>query len=389
MRKLFALSAVVFGLYGCGGQDPSPPFSIPAQTYNTSYKNYKSYPMVDDFIYPEGSIRGYGEFLVKGELSVVNVTMSHDYYKEGAAAGSEAVGKYKTTITINQVNPDNTLTVKQKFKGCLHAAKNVVADFNKDGVPDVFIACTGSDFISPAPGETPNLLLSNGYGNFTLKELPWTGYYHAAGAADVNGDGYPDLIVVDPVKDKKVYFLINDKNGSFYHDYGRVDPNVATGPYYTVELIDVNSDGNVDLLLGAVDNDILYNGISYKATKTLLLLNDGSGNFNSQQIIIPPIQYKGSVMDFTFITANGKRELFISRIDDPSSPRGGWGGWAVQHFDLDTMESNVIASSESYVMINATKPSDWYFLKFYIPKFRNGKWGIEPADLMGTHFFAR
>jgi hypothetical protein len=393
MRKLLLVSAFIAGLYGCGSSDPDTPAvstAIPAQTYDTSYKNYKSYSMVDEFIYPEGSIRAYGEFLVQGELSVVNVTMSHVYYNAGVNAGVDAVGDYRTKITINQVNSDYTLTPKQEFRGCMHASKNLVADFNRDGAPDVFIACSGNDFIFPSPGEKSNMLVSNGFGNYTLKEIPSIGYYHAAAAADVNGDGYPDVVVVDPIKEQAIYFLINDKNGSFYYDYGRIDATVAKDPYYTVELVDVNSDGHVDMLLGSVDNDVVYLNQPYKAIKTLVLMNDGLGNFGSQTIVIPPVLHKGSVMDFTFITGNGKRELFVARIDDPSSPRGGWGGWAVQHVDLDTMESTVIASSETYVMLpNATKPSDWFFLKFYIPKVIDGKHGVEPADLLGTHFFAR
>lgn len=413
MNKILLFSALLVALYGCGGGDkpdsntnvqpnpnvPTEPIPVfrgfPAQTYDTSYKNYKSYPIVDEIIYPEHTIRAYGEFLEKGKLSVVSVANSHAYYNAGVNAGTEAVGIYRSTITINEINQDLTLTVKQTFKGCMHAAKNIVADFNKDGAPDVFISCHGNDFILPSPGEKSNILMSDGFGNYSIKDLPIVGYFHAASAADVNQDGYPDIVVVDPVgdktavKDKKVYFLINDKQGSFYYDFTRINDAIANNPYYTIELIDVNWDGHVDILVGSVDNDVIYLGLPYKAVPTYILLNDGTGNFKGEKIKIPPILHKGSVMDFTFITGNGKRELFIARVDDPSSPRGGWGGWAVQHLDLDTMESTVVASSETYVMLNATKPSDWWFLKFYIPKLRDGKWGVEPTDLLGTHFFSR
>jgi hypothetical protein len=44
--------------------------------------------------------------------------------------------------------------------GCIHPRKSIVADFNKDGRPDVFVACHGYDQ-SPYPGERNKVVLSS------------------------------------------------------------------------------------------------------------------------------------------------------------------------------------------------------------------------------------
>jgi len=150
---------------------------------------------------------------------------------------------------------DHTQQLLTTTTGCLYAVKAIVADFNGDGVPDVFFACAGT-----ATGEQPRLLLSQPdqtYRNVTLAVLCSC---YAAAAADQQGNGYASVVVMDRSVQKQPFSLINNQDGTFTPNY--LDMPAITLPVpigggatiprsiYTVELIDFDHSGKYDLLLG-------------------------------------------------------------------------------------------------------------------------------------------
>jgi hypothetical protein len=134
-----------------------------------------------------------------------------------------------------------------------------VADFNGDGNLDIALANRSSNDIS--------VLLGKGNGTFAtqVKYAAGTGGPDPVSivAADVNGDGKPDLIVADSGTNK-ISVLINSGTGTFGtavpYSVGKVPSAVAVG--------DLNGDGFPDI---AVTN-------SADSTVTILL-NSGSGTF--------------------------------------------------------------------------------------------------------------
>ena len=86
---------------------------------------------------------------------------------------------------------------------------------------------------------TVSVLLGNGNGTFQAQQTFATGYGPIAMVmGDVNGDGIPDLVVVNAVGDT-ISVLLGNGNGTF-----QAQKVFATGPSPSaVALSDVNGDG--------------------------------------------------------------------------------------------------------------------------------------------------
>lgn len=136
-----------------------------------------------------------------------------------------------------------------------------VADFNQDGNLDIAIANRSSNDVS--------VLLGKGNGTFAaqVKYSAGTGGPDpvSIAAADVNGDGYPDLIVADSGTNS-VAVLINAGNGTFKaavaYKVGKSPSAVAVG--------DLNGDGFPDIAVTDSGDNTLY-----------VLTNSGTGTFTT------------------------------------------------------------------------------------------------------------
>jgi hypothetical protein len=147
--------------------------------------------------------------------------------------------------------------------GWLSYVSPVIADVNGDGKPDLVCATLDHDQMN-----TLTILTNDGSGGFVvsatlnLGTIDTTFSLSSVIAADVNGDGKPDLIYAN-IGDNSLTVLTNDGNGGFVHS-----ATLATESPWSVTAADVNGDGKPDLICA-----------SFYTNTLTVLTNDGSGGF--------------------------------------------------------------------------------------------------------------
>ena len=197
--------------------------------------------------------------------------------------------------------------------GGVHPRKALPGDFNGDGKPDVFVLDHGYDR-EPFPGAHPYALLSSGNGYVKAEGLAdVVGFHHGGASADIDADGDLDVLVTDNFS--RPSFFLNDGAGSFTWDTTRVQGIEYTG-IFTAELVDVDLDGYVDLLAA---------GHEYEGFATQILWGDHSGVFSTLRgLILPAIEGHGTVVDIDVADTDGDgdKDVLLNRTGDDTGP--GW-----------------------------------------------------------------
>lgn len=191
-----------------------------------------------------------------------------------------------------------------------YVPRMIVADFNGDGVDDIFAIDNGIDK-EPFTGGQNKLFLSSGgklidaTGN--LPQAMWNN--HGASAGDIDNDGDLDILVNALMNDGNK-LLLNNGLGVFELSNHLLpdlrEPNSWDGTTLVEQthtwsgLIDVDKDGRLDMLLGTWDNQS-------STDQSILYLNNGRGGFSSSSAIKLPISgvWNEIVLDFKSIDLNG------------------------------------------------------------------------------------
>lgn len=349
IRLLFLSAAfcAVSTLVACGGggsssdvsQVPAPspaPAPAPAPTASAIPVRASSYEN------KVAAAEAVGSRTLPIEVVSSNSAAYADFFQEGqySLITHSLVYRFSDRSTINQLGSirfykfegnqwvDRTSNLLTDTTGCLHPRKAVVADFNQDGKPDVFFACHGFD-AAPFPGEQSRILLSQADGKYRNAPMGPVGFFHGATAADVSGDGYPDILVTDFISTNRPFFHINNRDGTFTVDATRLPAAVNGQQIFSAELIDLSGSGKRDLILAGHEQSG-----TWPAT---ILRNDGADRFASAApVVIPSLPGYGYAVDMIFVNGN----FYLSRTSDALATF--YKTAAIQRVRYPSMESSAI-----------------------------------------------
>ena len=305
----------------------------------------------------QGNAVAFADFFQEGTYSMVTHTLE---YTPGNLSTQNKFGHIHLWKSVNGQWVDHTADILTNNTGCLHPRKAVVADFNGDGKPDVFFACHGFDS-APFPGEQPHYLLSQADGTYKNVTASTTCFCHSASAADFNGNGYADVVVVDNIKHGKPYFLINDKGGNFTEDLTRLQNTIQTGaPIFTAELIDFGRN-QLDLFLGGDEQN--PSGASWYPT---VVQNDATEHFSTTKTLAGDANFTNT-LDILFVN----NQVYLNRVHETAT--GSYGFSEIQKVDFSTNAASQIYTNTA----NFPNGSSW--LNWIIP-YQGKIMSLDSAD---------
>ena len=213
-------------------------------------------------------------------------------------------------VSVLLGNGDGTFQAPVAYdSGGYYPGSVVIADLNGDGVPDLVVADD-----CPAGGCNPDgavaILLGRGDGTFRPPVTYDSGGFSAWSAAvgDVNGDGIPDLVVVnqgtcETCPNSSVGILLGSGNGTFQPASTYISgPNES----FSVAIGDLNGDGYPDLV---VSTECAQTGTCSSSGGINVLIGNGNGSFQA------PIPYdSGALGPLKVVMADVNGDGFLDLV---------------------------------------------------------------------------
>jgi len=182
------------------------------------------------------------------------------------------------TVSVLLGNGDGTFQPQRTFAAGHGPVALAVADINGDGKPDLIVTDEGtqSDL-----GDTVSVLLGNGDGTFQPPQTFTVGGVPACvAAADVNGDGRPDIITANYASGTVSVLLNETAPGASTASFAAQETYQVGANPDSLVVADLNGDGIPDLV-------VANQGTNASPGNTISVLQgNGNGTFQAQQTFV-------------------------------------------------------------------------------------------------------
>lgn len=315
----------------CIGKDPKLDYSRPS-VFNSSHLFHNGYPNEQPWGWPlDLAILDYDR---DGLLDAITSNSDYTYSFNNP-------DQFRRDLLFLKGDCDGNLTVDTEFnsegwKGAVHARKSIIGDFNNDGFPDpVFIGHGTDNANALIHGEYPIILMSTPTG-YEYKTYPSIeGFWHGGASGDIDNDGDLDILLPPST------VMINN-GGEFSEGSLTFEVTDQAG---ALEIIDLDGDGVLEIIYGSSD---------------FSSQNDSwVGNVNGKIATFPVPDNYGIVVDLDFIDINydGRYEIIVNRVGDPSGEPGNYRGWYLQVLEYTGSSLNDITSV--VIEANYNPNSEW------------------------------
>lgn len=333
--------------------NPGGPIAPRASSYENKMLAFAAVGPVSLPTFANGEVIGaayaLADFLQDGSYTMVAATANFSREYTDGRGTPEKPAKLHFFQRVNGTWVDISARLLSDQTGCISARKAIVADFNGDGKPDVFLACHGYD-AEPFPGENQRVLLSHATG-YRNVEIAINCFCHGAAAADFSGNGYADILLADQMVARTPYFLINNRDGSFKADKTRFPSGLMYKLIWTAELVDTTGTGRFDAFLAGADPA----GDGYQIAPTIFR-NDGQNGFHHASTTIQMLPSAGDKFGHgvTLDAIFDRDKVYLLRTFNYAS-------MAVQKTSLSTgASSEIYAHSGSYHPTQNTQNWHWF-----------------------------
>ena len=296
--------------------DFNPISGIEIEASGTSFFHPPAYPSVLHDRYLFGYFWSQHDFNQDGHLDFIYTGTMRPTNENwvgkntgGTCGGDECEGEmpgpslFLNDGTGNYVLSDELMVDERKTPGQSLSRQNLVADFNGDGRLDLFIADTA---VGTHKGIRDSYFLSQPDGSWLessrthLSDANFINFDHGAAVGDIDNDGDIDVVLTD--LNRKVMCWLNQGEGRL--KLRKCGP----GMWAAIELADMNGDGFLDLVAGGDDYEKGWG-------QARILLNNGKGRFkngpklpkNKKMPHIPEL----SVWD---LDGDGDKDIVLSRV---------------------------------------------------------------------------
>jgi enediyne biosynthesis protein E4 len=232
-----------------------------------------------------------------------------------------------------QHNPNRS---EERFMPEVIGSGVAIADFNRDGSPDVVLVNGGKVFETERTADAKNRLYFNdGKGKFTDKTDEWNltskGYGLGVAVGDFDNDGWTDIFFTSYEGDNRL--LRN--TGTKFEDITESSGIKNDGKWATsAGFFDAENDGDLDLFVVRYVNYTKENRqktyrnrlmtystpLLYEAVADQLWLNDGKGKFTdaSKESGISSSAMKGLALALGDIDSDGDTDIYVANDTTPN-----------------------------------------------------------------------